>query len=262
MANNFTCIGHVCHDLIDDNFVLGGSSAYASVFASELGISTSIITRFGNNFNYKAYLQNKGIVIKNENSSESTIFENIYAGSNRTQFLRSWAEKISDNFVLKHVSNKDLVLFCPIADETSLDILGKTDCGLVGATIQGWLRKWDNSGSVSAKTIDWEKLKYADVLILSYEDLIGLENVLEVLRGLGNIVVVTNAEKGADIFHKGDQYHVPAQPIKLVNPTGAGDVFATAFMIKFLNSNNITRAAEFAHESAARVISNTVGFFG
>ena len=42
---------------------------------------------------------------------------------------------------------------------------------------------------------------------------------------------VTQGEKGCSIFHQEQIRAVPPRPARLVDPTGAGDVFAAAFFV-------------------------------
>ena len=47
MKTNVLCIGHVCHDKMDNGYKLGGTVSYASLFAAQLGGNTEIITSAG-----------------------------------------------------------------------------------------------------------------------------------------------------------------------------------------------------------------------
>ena len=44
------------------------------------------------------------------------------------------------------------------------------------------------------------------------------------------VVACTESEKGAHILSDGERWHAPAQPVQLVDATGAGDAFAGAFL--------------------------------
>ncbi|MBT8189990.1 MAG: carbohydrate kinase family protein, partial [Bacteroidia bacterium] len=110
---------------------------------------------------------------------------------------------------------------------------------------------------VVPKNMSWNKLKYADVIFLSYEDIDGLDDALEELCLLGNIIVVTDGDKGADVFINGNKQHFPAVPSKLVDPTGAGDIFATAFIIRYLQHNDLSDAMIHAHLAASEHIAKT-----
>ncbi|MDH5605670.1 MAG: carbohydrate kinase family protein [Anaerolineae bacterium] len=57
------------------------------------------------------------------------------------------------------------------------------------------------------------------------------------ITGLVDFMVITLAEKGAKVFHKGDEVHVEAVPTdKIVDPTGAGDAFRGGFLRGYSNN--------------------------
>lgn len=61
------------------------------------------------------------------------------------------------------------------------------------------------------------------------------------------MVVVKRGEHGAMIFHGDDRFFVPAFPVSdVVDPTGAGDSFAGAFM------GYLAGAEDLSHESMRR----------
>jgi 1D-myo-inositol 3-kinase len=43
--------------------------------------------------------------------------------------------------------------------------------------------------------------------------------------------VITEAERGARVYLEGKRHRVRAHPAREVDPTGAGDVFAAAFLV-------------------------------
>jgi sugar/nucleoside kinase (ribokinase family) len=64
-------------------------------------------------------------------------------------------------------------------------------------------------------------------------------------------VVLTRGARGATIFTDASREHVPAAPAREVDPTGAGDVFAAAFLVAIHEGASPREAAELAAAAAA-----------
>ena len=62
-------------------------------------------------------------------------------------------------------------------------------------------------------------------------------------------LIVTRGAKGAEVIH----YNIKStvSKVEVVDVTGAGDTFLAALAIKFLETNNIKEAVEFANKAAA-----------
>ena len=71
--------------------------------------------------------------------------------------------------------------------------------------------------------------------------------------------VITNGSQGASLVYR-DQHkqkqviHVPAQSVKAVDTTGAGDSFAGAYLHGVIQNWQFNRCAAFAHSAAAQVV--------
>jgi sugar/nucleoside kinase (ribokinase family) len=66
-----------------------------------------------------------------------------------------------------------------------------------------------------------------------------------------NILIVTRGARGASIFTKKEKISIPIPPTSTVDPTGAGDVFVLAFLVKYLKSGDIQHSAAYAGACAA-----------
>jgi sugar/nucleoside kinase (ribokinase family) len=67
----------------------------------------------------------------------------------------------------------------------------------------------------------------------------------------GLSLVVTDGAAGADLIVGGAVERVPAHPAREVDPTGAGDVFAAAFLSALADGADDRAAVDFAHRAAA-----------
>lgn len=108
-------------------------------------------------------------------------------------------------------------------------------------------------------------LNKTDVLFLNKEeaqDLLKIEKGPEVLlnefnKRLKAIVVITDADKGAYILSQGKKYHALATKVKVVNATGAGDAFGSAFIAGLIKSRDVKIASQLAILNSSSVIKIT-----
>jgi sugar/nucleoside kinase (ribokinase family) len=101
-------------------------------------------------------------------------------------------------------------------------------------------RRWDAGESVSG----------AGVVVVSDEDIEDDGDVLEKWEREAPVVVVTEGKGGARVYHEGRWRRIGAFPHEEVDPTGAGDVFATAFVIALDETKSVASAARFASAAA------------
>jgi sugar/nucleoside kinase (ribokinase family) len=71
-----------------------------------------------------------------------------------------------------------------------------------------------------------------------------------------SIVACTDAENGAHILSNGQRWHVPAKPVKIVDATGAGDLFAGAFLWGLTNGHDLETCAKMGNLGASEIISH------
>ncbi|MEZ5689799.1 MAG: adenosine kinase [Caenibius sp.] len=70
------------------------------------------------------------------------------------------------------------------------------------------------------------------------------------------VLVVTRSEEGAVAMCNGERHEVAAQPVNVVDTTGAGDLFAAGFLAGFVKGQPIARCLAMGAVSAAEVISH------
>jgi sugar/nucleoside kinase (ribokinase family) len=126
----------------------------------------------------------------------------------------------------------------------------------IGVTPQGWLRQWDEAGRVRPRP--WEEahavLSSVDAMVMSEED---VNNDWPLIRDWANyapVMVVTQAARGATMFIQGEPHHIPTPPMKEVDPTGAGDIFATVFFAHCQRTGDPHEAARMATCLAAHSV--------
>jgi sugar/nucleoside kinase (ribokinase family) len=250
----YLCIGHSCHDMLNDKNILGGTTSYSSIVVKQLGLKVGVLTSVGNDFEFFDVFEKQNILFHNKRADKTTVFENIYEGTKRIQFIHARGETLYPKDVPAEWLNVPVVQFSLIADEADFSLLKTFPNALVGVTIQGWLRKWDEKGRVSAKAMDWVQLKAANLVIMSDADIQGFEYAIPEIASYVDVLVMTQGANGAMVFKDGKEFHFPAYPIVEVDSTGAGDVFTAAFMVKYAETKDIALASGFAHSAASFVV--------
>lgn len=65
------------------------------------------------------------------------------------------------------------------------------------------------------------------------------------------VVAIKEGAKGCFVYDGSNAARIPAFKVKVVDTTGAGDVFDAAFLLEFLRGHDVLRAGKFANAAAA-----------
>jgi 1D-myo-inositol 3-kinase len=261
MPPDFLVVGHVTKDLRPGGFTIGGTATYAAATAQRLGLRAAIVTSADPDLDLASELGT--VQIHRLPSPVTTSFENIYTGGHRVQYLRAVAAPLDCDATPPGWERSPIVLLGPLAQEVDPGIVGCFEHSLVGITPQGWMRAWGDDGRV--RYTPWtsapEVLRRVDVLIFSEEDVAGDQDVIQGFARLAKLMVVTSGWQGADVYQNGVVTRYPAFVTREVDPTGAGDTFATAFLVRLHETGDPAQAAVFANASASYSIEG-VGIAG
>jgi sugar/nucleoside kinase (ribokinase family) len=195
----------------------------------------------------------------------ATTYENLYTPGGRRQYLRGRAAPLGPDDVPAAWQSTEVVLLAPLAHEVDPALAGlcKGAGALVGATPQGWLRRFGVDGRVTAGPLELEVaerlLPHMEALVLSAEDLpmgdVETESIAAQVAPWAErvpYVVVTLGEAGALLFERGrPAERVAGYTAAEVDLTGAGDVFAAAFLCELRATGQARAAADFANRVAA-----------
>jgi len=250
-------VGHFSKDLLKgESFQLGGTVFYSGILAKKLGFKVNILTSYGKDLKEK--VKNESLLQKtkifNLTSQKSTTFKNIYLKNQnkRKQYLLSLARKITLKNLSKNYRTQILHL-APIFNEIDPKITKKFKADFVGATLQGWLRKRNAKFRVMFSLWkDYKKfLPNFDAAICSIEDIKNNFSVAKEFAKYSKLFVLTTGERGCVIFEKSKITEIfPTKVLRNGYFTGAGDVFASAFFIKFYETKNPYLSGEFANKVA------------
>ncbi|HZU69482.1 MAG TPA: PfkB family carbohydrate kinase [Ktedonobacteraceae bacterium] len=258
---DFLTIGHATRDIQPDgSYSIGGTVTFAALTAYRLGLVSAVVTRAGAQLLAELAAQLPGIEIAGRSSEATTTFANVYESGFRIQHIHSRAELLDAEDIPLAWRNAPIVLLAPLAQEITPELLAlfqRRPGAIVAATPQGWLRRWDEDGRVwpAPWTGAEEMLPRLDVLILSHDDLLPFaggnrteaDEILSRWSQLVPLLVATDGGHGATLFQQGKRQIFPAYPAREVDPTGAGDVFAAAFLVHLHRHGDPGAAADFAN---------------
>lgn len=252
---DYLLIGHVSHDLTSEGKAIGGTVSYSGLAAQALGLKTAIVTSTGADFDPAVSLP--GLDVHIVPSPETTTFENIYTTEGRQQYIFHRAASITADDIPATWMSAPMVHLGPIIMEFESEIINHFSANSkIVITPQGWLREWDQTGKVGYKSWlpDSAILSKAAVLVISQEDIPPDQSLLP-FREMVPIVVQTKGSGGCTVYQGQEASDFPAPKVQAVNPTGAGDIFTTAFLIRLYQTDSISEAAIFANQIAALSVS-------
>ena len=219
-----------------------------------MGLRVAVVTSASADFAMGAALP--GIQVTRLPSAETTTFENRYLDGHRVQTLHAVAENLDIAAVPMEWRRPSIVHLAPLACEVDPRLVGAFPGAFIGVTPQGWMRQWDDQGHVSWKP--WNEahaiLSRVDAMVMSEEDVNGDWKLIRDWANYAPVMVVTQGARGATLFIGGEPHHVPTLPMREVDPTGAGDIFATVFFWQFQQTGDPHEAARMATCLAAHSV--------
>lgn len=234
----------------------GGPSLYAARQFAALGAHVTLIT--GMEPEYDAWAL-EGIDVRADPDSQLPRYANTYdRAGNRRQFLLAEGAPLH---VLPHLrpdETPDVVMIAPAFHEfrrAPLRFLGS----IVGVSLQGPLRAVTGRGRVihhSHPLAVAEKfVRPGWIAFFSEEDTAAPEDLARSIAGHRAVAVLTRGYNGATLFDSdGSEEHWDAFPADLVEPTGAGDCFASAFMFRLAETEDLAAAMGFALAAGALAV--------
>jgi len=282
MTYDLVGIGNPVYDLIStprtttSQRILSGCSTNACLAAKRLGMQdVMLVGNVGVDFAQRFFGEVGQYGIKAVNtgtSSKTTGFSLKYdEHGDRTLRVIADAGKIPLGRVWQDVSNARYLLLGPVLyeiDTVEVARLAPTARGEVFLDPQGLLRKLDKNGEVQhfcnreefrklVAAVDFVKPNELEARIIA-----GSEDQVESANQLvgwgARIAIVTLGEKGSIACDKKNCLHIPAYKTTAIDPTGAGDVYAGAFLAEYSRNRDLAAACLYA-SAAASIMVETVG---
>ena len=248
-------VGHVSRDRRPGGDVLGGSVAYGTLTARKLGWDAAVLTSAGPDFEPERELP--GIPCFVRPSRATTRFVNEYdADGTRHQAVTARADDVDLEALGASWRDPDALLLGPLAGELGGPFATALEAEVVGAIAQGYVRAIDAEGRVSARA--WARperdLLGVHVLFLSEHDLPEAEARARALLAHVPLIALTRGWRGVTLLTRQATHEVPSLPRPEVDPTGAGDVFAAAFLVRYQETGDPLEAAAFGACAASCVV--------
>jgi len=253
---DYLIFGHLTKDLTPTGPRMGGTASFSSLTARALGLRVGIITSCDPSLDRSRL---DGIQVLVKPSDVSTTFENVYTPNGRIQYTYSQAPILDASLIPDVWKDTPIVHLGPIAQETDPNLVRSFPNSILGLTPQGWLRAWDDKGRVSPA--EWPEARFvlghADVAILSIEDVLGDESRIEEMASAIKLLIVTEGANGARVFWNGDVRHFTPPKMVELDATGAGDIFAAAYLFRYQTTHDPWEAARFATNLAAFTVTRS-----
>ena len=262
MSIDLLAIGTVTRDIATadpaaTDYVLGGTVSFAAVTAARLGRRPAVLTRAGKDIELSALSALADLhVLPCENT---TTFANLYSRDGRIQYCYTPSPPIAAEDIPPHLRAPQIALLGPLVNEVKSEVACIFDSEtIVAAVPQGWMRRWDEDGRVYPTP--WihmaDILPHLDALILSIEDIDGDLGQVEEFLKFVPLVVLTEYRDGSTIYRRrpGTETEIvpiPPRPANEVDPTGAGDIFATAFLLRLDETGDPLDSARYANVTAS-----------
>ncbi|MCC6177477.1 MAG: hypothetical protein IT305_19435 [Chloroflexi bacterium] len=266
---DYLVVGHVSVDVFNKRLLLGGSATYSALTAQRLGQRVGVLT----SADFEPLLMDTlvgreqfrqaatPIRIIRVPTQSTTTFVNLYEDGVRHQVVLGAAAPLRADQIPQEWTSAPIVHLAPLVQEVDPSIVDRVRGGLIGVTPQGWMRVWaaegDRQGHVRAVPWDCAEaiLARADVVVLSPEDLAD-PSLLDHYIALARLLIVTESRRGAVVYERGQQpwRSLAFKPAREIDPTGAGDVFATAFFVEYGRTGDPRRSADFANCTASFVL--------
>jgi sugar/nucleoside kinase (ribokinase family) len=247
---DYLVVGHITIDITPDGPTLGGTAAYVALNAKQHGFRVGIFTSFGNELPLDVLSE---IQVVNCPTIKSTTFENRYTEEGRVQLIRAVAEPLDIATIPTPWKRAKIIHLAPVANEIPVFDPTILKADLLCATPQGWLRRWDAKGLVSPEkqNEEIEPILQASVVVLSSEDLAHDEDLIEWYAHKTKILAITEGSKGSRLYWNGDIRKFSSRRVVEVDPTGAGDIFASSFFMRLLITRDPWEASRYANQVAA-----------
>jgi len=232
-------VGNVVLDRTAEGWIPGGPALYAATMARHLGASVRLVTALAPDYPRKPL---EGLELVAQPAARTPRYANSYdAEGRRRQVLLDAGEPL--RVPAEAVAGASVLIVAPAYRELEAPPAALPFGIVAGASLQGLLRDTSPDGTVVPRAEPEAAVRaFARdgwFLFLSEEDTPdALVFARRLARG-GAVVFVTHGWRGAARVDASATRTYPAIPARqVVDPTGAGDCFAAAFLVTFARTRD------------------------
>ncbi|MCL5996263.1 MAG: PfkB family carbohydrate kinase [Chloroflexi bacterium] len=254
---NYLAIGHVTEDVWQEGKTPGGTVTYSSRTARALLDRVTVLTAASNDLDTVSAFP--GIDVHRLDAPNTTQFQNVYTPAGRVQVVSPCPVTIKPEHLTSAMRESAVIHLGPVCNEVSAEIVRHVHAGtFVGITPQGWMRRWDGAGRVTSLAAYWVDaplvLARANAVVISIDDIAGDWDIARAWAAQTQLLVVTQGAQGCTAFIDSSPAHVSAPCVQEVEPTGAGDIFATVLFASLQQGDTPLHACAFANCIAAQSV--------
>ncbi len=234
----------------------GGSALFVSSAAGYLGANVGIIGNIGEDYpsNVLSWLKNHGLKLNllKKTRGPSTRFRIGYHRGSRRLWLLHAGRSVKSTWIGGPVEGLHLG---PVFNEISESLVRslRKKCGFMSLDIQGLVRKVNRSGEVQVLRRNLDSvLRMCDLVKASLDEAKSKNSsrdhqvILDRFLAKGpKYAIITLGAKGSLLgIRNSKKFLIPAFPDKSIkDPTGAGDVYAGAWLTSYLRTKDPVWAA-------------------
>lgn len=254
---DYLAIGHVTEDLWPEGTTPGGTVTYSSRAARALVERVAVLTAASPSTDIQAAFPR--IAATCLDAPRTTQFRNIYNRGGRVQVVAPCPVTLKPSQLTDDLRRSKIVHLGPVCNEVSPEFVRSLQPDtFIGITPQGWMRRWDAHGRVTSRASYWTEapmvLKHASAVVTSIDDVAGDWSTAHHWAAQTRVLIVTQGPLGCTAFCEGHSMHIPAPAVPEVDPTGAGDIFATVLFIALQRGDPLRDACALANCIAAQSV--------
>lgn len=256
MTPQLLIVGHLVKDIHPDGWRAGGGALYAAAQAVRLGVDTAVVTACDADIEPERLIPGASWhVIALE---ACTQFENTYAKGRRTQRVRPSDRVLAYEDIPPAWHQTPTVLLTPVFHDVDEALPAQlvNEGIVVGIGPQGWLRGEEDGAVVPGGFAAASSWLAGDAIFVSEED-VPEADAVEQWQTRVPVVVLTRGEAGQTVWDADGRHDLAPVTAREEDPTGAGDVFATAFLVRYGETKDVLGSARFAAAAAAVSVEGT-----
>jgi 1D-myo-inositol 3-kinase len=260
---DYTTVGHVTIDVLDDGSRrAGGSAFYSALQAARLGLRTLIVTRgVASEIEELIEPHRHELQLRVLPAPRTTTLLTAGSGPQRSQRMLAWAGPIAEDLAL----DTAILHLAPVARESPSRWRGRAE--FVGLTPQGLAREWrSHDGQIELTQPAPSAAEVAarcDAVVVNEHEHASCADLIATATASGALVAITAGAGPTTILapHRDPltldvpALDVPALDVPAlgepIDDLGAGDVFAAAFFIALRDGRSALDASAFANAAAA-----------